>query len=96
MVQRGFNTDDLDRRLFLLEKLGTAHKRACRTHPGDKEIDFAVCLLQDLRSGRMVMGQGVVGIIELIGHEVHIPLIFHDMVRPFDGAIGAVAARGQL
>ena len=56
------------------------HQRAGRAHAGDEVVDLSAGLLVDLRTGRLEVGQDVVGILVLVGHEVPRRLLLQERV----------------
>ena len=62
--------DDLDVRLHHLEETRKTHQRPRSPDGADKVVDVAAGLLPDLQRRRLVVGQVVAGVGELVGHEI--------------------------
>jgi lytic murein transglycosylase B len=81
--------DDLDRRLLLLQIARRAHDRARRAHRGHEVRDASFGVAPDLRTGRLVMRDGVVRVAELVeDHALAFALhLLGEVARQFHAAL---------
>ena len=86
-----FGRDDLDVRVVLAKTLAASHQGAARAETGD-EVGHLGQILDDLRAGSLVVGQGVVRVAVLERHEVGVLRRSH-LVGDLDGAVRPLLRR---
>ena len=86
--------DDTDGGILLLQIASRAGDRAARADRGNEEVDPAVCVAPDLRSGGLIVGAGVGGIDELAGDKA-VGDRAVELLGLFNGSGHALGARGQ-
>ena len=95
MARIGLHTNHLNGRVSLFHRVQDAHHRPRGAQSDDHDIHLAVGLLVDLRSGAELVGHGIGGIVELVGHEVFIRVFAHQPINFFYGTIGAESSRRE-
>src|SRR5580765_4309122 len=88
--RRRLKRNQLDGRIEFPQTARCSHKRAARSQPRDKMRQRARGLLDDLRSGRIVVRAPVAVVVVLIGIEVLVGILRKQTPRLPNGAVGTL------
>ncbi len=95
VAEVGFDTDDADFRIELAESPGASHERSRGSDRSDEVGDASLGLLPDFGGRPFVVGEGVGGVVELVGQVEPVRFVGGHLVGDLDGAVGALFGRGQ-
>jgi len=91
----GLDADHLNRRVAFLHGLQDAHGRSCSAERHHHDVDLAIGLVVDFRTGMKVVGGRIRRTVELVGHEIEVRVLAHKMIHLFNGAVRPLVARRQ-
>lgn len=91
----GFDPDDLNRRVAFLHGLNNAHGSARGAQRDHHDVDLSIRLFVDFRTRMQMVGGRICRAVELVGHEIEVRILPHQVVDFFNGAVGALVARRQ-
>ena len=95
VLHMGFDGNDLNGRIQFFQPFIEPHDGAAGAQGGHDMGDPAFGLVPDLLGRALIMGQGIAGIIELVGQIVFIGKFPGQAVDFLDGAVGPQLSRGQ-